>query len=66
MASWRKLWNAVNSVLGEFRQFLNKGDQENGIFEFYTEKSLSLDRHGQSWDLAQQNGMGWLCLVSCF
>ena len=46
--------------------FLNKGDQEKGIFEFYTEKSLSLNRHGQSWDLAQQNGMGWLCLVSCF
>ena len=34
--------------------FLYKGAQNNGIFEFYTQQLLSLDRHGYSWDLVHR------------
>lgn len=56
IASWRKLWNNASTLWWEKPgSFLNKDDQNNGIFEFpILSSALSLDRHGYSWDLAHR------------
>ena len=65
-ASWKKLWICSQVCWEKPGRFLYKGDQNNGVFEFYTGQILSPDRHSYSWDVSQQDGVDTMLSVCPF
>ena len=58
----RKLWTCSQLCREEPGSFLCKGDQNNGIFEFYSGPTSSPNWYEYGWILSQQDGEGRMLL----